>query len=433
MRSSVNPQWTTVALASLGSSLEIYDFIIFGIFAREIATAFFPGADPVTGLLRTFGVFAVGYVSRPLGGIVLSSLGDRYGRRILLLVSVLAMSGATIAIGLLPAYHSIGIAAPICLVALRMTQGFFLAGETPCAITYVVEEMPNRAGLVTGAVIFCTNTGVLIATLTSLAIHSTLTPAGVADVGWRIAFCLGGVIGLLSYWVRTSLEESREFKKIKSSATRRPFRQLIRDFRAAVLVGIGVACVLNVSNSLLFVVLPSYLTTVMHYDATIVSWSQNIGIATMSVSLLVVGWLSDRIPSRYLHRAGACCLFIGGYPFYQAVAAHQLDLRTAFMVMGLVGGLVAGTFAYLLADQFPTRVRFSGVALSLNLSTVLFTGLTPFAVTSIQHATGLPAAPGIYLSGVALVAFAAGFASKRTGGHILSSRAVAPASIVIGG
>lgn len=174
---AIKRKWKTVILASLGGSLEIYDFIIYGIFAREIARQFFPATDPLASLISTFSVFAIGYVSRPLGGIVLSSLGDRYGRRVIFLVSVLAMSAATIGIGLIPGYASIGVLAPVLLVLLRLAQGFFLAGELPCSITYVVEEIPARASLVSGLVILCLNSGVLTATLISLALHALLSAA----------------------------------------------------------------------------------------------------------------------------------------------------------------------------------------------------------------------------------------------------------------
>jgi len=161
------------------------DFIIYGVFAREIATQFFPATDPVASLIGAFGVFALGYVS-PLGSAILNSLGDRFGRRVVFLVSVLAMSATTIGIGLVPGYAAIGMAAPVLLVLLRLLQGFFVAGELPCSITYVVEEVPGRASTVSGLVIFCAAAGILIATLVSLVIHSTLSTDDVLTYGWRI-------------------------------------------------------------------------------------------------------------------------------------------------------------------------------------------------------------------------------------------------------
>ncbi|CAB3709288.1 MFS transporter [Paraburkholderia rhynchosiae] len=415
---AIRQKWKTVILASLGGSLEIYDFIIYGVFAREIARQFFPATDPLASLISTFSVFAIGYVSRPLGGIVLSSLGDRFGRRMIFLVSVLAMSAATIGIGLIPSYASIGVMAPALLVLLRLAQGFFLAGELPCSITYVVEEIPVRASLVSGLVIFCLNSGVLTATLISLALHSLLNAADVLTYGWRIAFIFGGVIGLVSYWLRTSLEESKEYQRLKSHKVKRPFRKVLTGYPKQVAIGVGVAGIVNASNSLLFVVLPSYMTTVLHYAPATVSAGQNLGIATMSASLLLFAWLGDTIPSRHWHRLGSLVMLFGSYPFYRLVAAHQIDPFVAFMTIGFVGGFVNGAYAYLLADLFPTNVRFSGIALSLNLATVVFTGITPLVVTQLLHHTGSTTAPGIFLTGIALIALLAGAFVNRFSGQI---------------
>ncbi|MFX1676949.1 MFS transporter [Paraburkholderia sp. A2WS-5] len=416
-RDGLRRKWKTVILASLGGSLEIYDFIIYGVFAREIARQFFPAADPLASLISAFGVFAIGYVSRPLGGIVLASLGDRFGRRVIFLVSVLAMSASTIGIGLIPGYASIGVFAPVLLVLLRLAQGFFLAGELPCSITYVVEEIPQRASLVGGLVVFCLNSGVLTATLMSLALHATLDAADVVTYGWRIAFIFGGLIGLLSYWLRTSLEESTEFQRLRSHKSRRPFRTVLRAWPWHIVAGVGVAGIVNAANSLLFVVLPSYLTTVLHVAAPLASAAQNVGIATMSASLLVCAWLGDRIAPRLVHRAGALIMLAGSYPFYRLVAAHAIDPFTMFAVIGFVGGFVNGTYAFLLADLFPTNVRFSGIALSLNLATVVFTGITPLVVTDLLHRIG-PIAPGIYMTAIACIGLVAGLALKRLGGKV---------------
>lgn len=414
--------WKTVILASLGGSLEMYDFIIYGIFAAEISRQFFPAADPIVSLISAFGVFAVGYASRPLGGIVLSSLGDRYGRRVVLLVSVFAMSISTIAVGLTPGYATIGIAAPVLLVLFRFAQGFFLAGELPCAITYVVEEVPKRGGFVTGIVIFCAISGILAATLVSLGVHSLLPASAVDAYGWRIAFGFGGVIGIASYWVRTSLEESQEFQRMRSHVARRPFRELLKSHPAQILVAIGVAAIVNGSNSLIFVVLPSYFTRVLHFNGDTVSLAQNVGIAAMAVSLFFFAWLSDFIPSRLIHRVGAIVILLGSLPLYHAVVAQNISLLAAFCLLGLVGGLVNGTYAYLLADLFPTQIRFSGVALSLNLATAFFTGLTPLIVTQLSRMTSPAAAPGIYAAVAAAIAVIAGLFVSRYSGQVGRSK-----------
>ena len=199
-------QWRVVSLASLGGSLEYYDFIIYSIFAQYIARQFFPTIDPFVSLILAFSVLTLGFLARPLGGIVLSWLGDRYGRRPVFLGSLFTTTAATILIGLLPSYESWGVAAPLLLVLLRLVQGICLGGELPGALTYAVEAAPQRAGLACAVIILCVNAGVLVATFVNLGIQYSMPPADVASYGWRIAFLLGGFMGCVSYMLRRSLK-----------------------------------------------------------------------------------------------------------------------------------------------------------------------------------------------------------------------------------
>lgn len=412
--SPVSPRrWKIVLLASLGGALELYDFIIYGIFAMQIAGQFFPTDDPVLALLSTFGVFAIGYVSRPLGGILLSSLGDRYGRRVVFMASIFGMSLSTLAIGLVPNYAAIGIWAPLLLIMFRTFQGFFLAGELPCSITYVVEEIPERATLVSGLVIFCLISGVLVGTLVSFLLHNFLTAEQVGSFGWRLAFILGGCLGLASYFVRKALSESSEFKKIKGSVIKQPFRTVIKEHSREVIMGIFLAGITNATNVLLFVVLPSYMTGMLHLDGAHVSTAQNIGVAVLAVSLLFCAYVGDRSQPHKLHRLGCFIVLLGAYPFYWALTQKLFGPIAAYAIAGLVGGLFNGTYAALLAKLFPTQVRFSGVGLSLNLATVLFTGAAPLLITQLIKSTGQLTAPAYFLMAVAAMALVAGYSYGR--------------------
>jgi MFS family permease len=413
--------WVTVVLASLGGAFEFYDFIIYGVFAREIGFQFFPANDPIINMMSTFSVFALGYLVRPVGGAILGGLGDRYGRKFVFIFSILATSIATVGIGLVPPYAAIGFAAPAVLLLFRMAQGMFFAGELPCSITYVVEEMPKRAGLVAGAVISVTILGVLIATLVSLFIRVALPADAVRDYGWRIAFIGGGALGFLSYWFRSSLEESAGFRQMKSQIPRNPFRETISLHWKPILIGIGIASILNTSNITLFVVVPSYFTSVLGYDAKVVSVAQNIGILTAAVVIFFTGWLSDKIPARYLHRFGAAMTLCFAYPLYHLIVGRAIDPILAFVGFGTLVGIFGGTYAYLLADLFPTRIRFTGVALALNLSTVIFTALIPLVTTMVLNATGIKEAPGLVMAMVACVALVAGLFLKRASGNIGAS------------
>src|SRR3954463_9840477 len=197
--------WRIVLLASLGGTLEFYDFVVFGIFAKDIADAIFPNQVAIVSLMASFATFSVGYLARPIGGIVLSHFGDRYGRRRVFLVSIFVMSAATLGMALVPAYAAWGVTASVMMVLLRLLQGFCLGGELPGALTYVVETAPRQAPFVCGIVFACVTLGVAVATGISLTLRTVLGPEAVPIYAWRIAFIVGGVGGILSFVLRRSL------------------------------------------------------------------------------------------------------------------------------------------------------------------------------------------------------------------------------------
>jgi MFS transporter, MHS family, proline/betaine transporter len=411
--------WRIVLLASLGGTLEFYDFVIFGIFAKDIADAIFPNTSPIVSLMASFAAFATGYLARPIGGIVLSHYGDRHGRRRVFLWSLFVMSGATIGMGLVPSYARWGAAASLLMVALRLIQGFCLGGELPGALTYVVETAPDVAPLVCGVVFACVTSGVAVATGVSLLVRSLLAPASVPIYGWRIAFVLGGLGGVLSFLLRRSLEESPEFSRMRSLALRQPFRELLRTHAINVLVGCAVLAATACFTGLFFSHLPAYLAAVLHYDPRQAVRAQTVGVLAHAAGILFVGWIGDRLPPRVLLRTGAVLLLALSYPFYHALETRAVDLTLVLVLGGLCGGLINGSFAVLLTDLFPTRIRFSGVALSFNIAFTLFSGMAPLVATTLIRATGNPAAPAALIAGAAILALGGSLLVGRYGGNVL--------------
>jgi MFS family permease len=411
--------WRIVILASLGGTLEFYDFVIFGVFARDIGAAVFPPTDPIVSLLLSFATFTVGYLARPIGGIVLSHYGDRYGRRAVFLWSVFIMSAATLGMGLVPPYAQIGVAASLLMVTLRLIQGFCLGGELPGALTYVVETAPRIAPFVCGVVFACVTMGVAVATGVSLSVRTFMDPSLVPTYGWRIAFIIGGLGGVLSFVLRRSLEESPEFARMKSLAVRQPFRELLRTNLPHVAVGCALLGGIGCFNGLFFSHLSAYLSTVLQYDPRDAVLAQTVGVIVMAMGTLLTGWLGDRIQPRYLLRAGAVLLLIAAYPFYTAVESRAVSLAMLCTLAGAVGALSAGSFAVLLTDLFPTRIRFTGVALVFNISFTLFSGTAPLIATSLIEQTGNNASPAYMMIGSALIAIAGSLFAGRFGGNVL--------------
>ena len=414
--------WRIVLLASLGGTLEFYDFVIFGIFAGDIAAAIFPSSSPLVSLMASFAAFAAGYLVRPLGGIVLSHYGDRYGRRRVFLWSIFVMSGATLGMGLVPPYAQWGVAAAALMVTLRLVQGFCLGGELPGALTYVVETAPRIAPFVCGVVFACVTMGVAAASGVSLSLRTLLPPEWVPGMAWRLAFILGGLGGIVSFILRRSLEESPEFARMRSLASRQPFRELIRTQPMPVLVGCALLAGTACFNGLFFSHLPAYLAGVLQYDPRQSVYAQMVGVMASSAGILVVGWLADRIPPRYLLRVGVALLAALAYPFYSVLAARAAGLTIVLALAGLAAGLTNGSFAVLLTDLFPTRVRFTGVALVFNISFTIFSGTAPLVATTMIRETGTPTAPAFLMIACGLLAFVGSLWTERYGGHVLTTR-----------
>ena len=411
--------WRIVVLASLGGTLEFYDFVIFGVFARDIAQAVFPAGDPIVSLMASFAAFAAGYLARPIGGIVLSHYGDRYGRRMVFLWSVFIMSGATLGMGLVPSYAQWGVAASALMVALRLLQGFCLGGELPGALTYVVETAPRIAPFVCGVVFACVTMGVAVATGVSLAVRTFLEPGLVPVYGWRIAFVLGGLGGVLSFVLRRSLEESPEFARMKSFAVRQPFRELLRTNLVHVAIGCAILAGTGCFNGLFFSHLPAYLSSVLQYDARQAVMAQTVGVIASAIGILVTGWIGDRVPPRYLLRTGVALLLIFAVPFYSALQTRAVNLTLLCTLAGLCAGLTNGSFAVLLTDLFPTRIRFTGVALVFNVSFTIFSGTAPLVATSLIRDTGSPTSPAYLMMFSAVLALAGSLWVERYGGNVM--------------
>ena len=410
-------EWRVVLLSSFGGALEFYDFVVYSMFAQYIGATFFPARDPLVSLILSFAVFSVGYLARPVGGVVLSHFGDRHGRRPVFIVTILVMSGSTVCMGLLPGYASWGIAASVLMVLLRLLQGFCLGGELPGAITYVTETSPRHAGFVAGMIFFCVNSGVGLASLLSLIIHETLTPDQVAAWGWRLGFLAGGVFGLLSFWLRLSLEETREFTQTAHIPAKRPFVELMRTHPARVIVGIGVLAATGGFNGLLFA-MPALLPGIMHYTAREAIVAQNVLLAVLSCGLLFVAWAGDHIPRRYFLGFGALLAVLFAHGWFAAADARTIPLPLLGVGAALVASFFSGSFAAIAADLFPTRVRFSGIAVVLNVSFSLFSGVAPLVATALVKATGSAASAGWYMAGCASLTLIASLFVHRYDGMV---------------
>lgn len=405
----------TLGLASLGGALEFYDFIIFVYFATVIGQLFFPPELPEWAKqLQTFGIFAAGYLARPLGGIVMAHFGDKMGRKKMFAFSILLMAISTLGMGLLPTYADIGLAAPILLLVLRLFQGAAIGGEVPGAWVFVAEHVPaNHIGLGGGLVTSGLTIGILMGSLAATWLNSVFTPEEILDVAWRYPFLMGGVFGLVAVYLRRWLSETPVFQAMKARkalSEELPLRVVARDHRGGVIISMALTGLLSAGIIVMILMMPAVLQK--YYGIGVQDSLRANSVATVFLSLgcVLAGLLIDRI--------GAARFFTWLSPIAGIAALIMLvtlrDSPDLLMPLSALVGLcvgIVGAVPHAMVHVFPPAVRFSGISTSYNVAYAVFGGLTPIAVTLMLQAS--PIAPAIYVLILGAVGVAAGLGLKR--------------------
>jgi MFS family permease len=413
-----------ILLSSFGGALEFYDFIIFIVFAKIISALFFPAQDPTASLMLTFGVFALGYVVRPLGGFLFGHFGDRLGRKKTFVASILLMAIPTFLMGLLPTYETLGITASILLIILRLLQGLSVSGELPGAIIFVAESVPDQhRGAACGVIFFAINSGLLLGSLLGSFLMSTLSQEALMDWGWRIPFLLGGLLGVVSYYLRKKLRETPLFQEINQQQSKEkvPALILFQQYPKQLLKGIGVTVLGATLFTVCFLYLPTYIATQFQFPLKSLFTVNSIAIFIFSIQAVLMAWLSDRVGRKTIMRIGAIGFIVLSYPLFMLFQQGNFALVIATMIIfALMGGCISGTFPCQLVEMFPTRVRYTGFGVAYNITYAIFGGLTPLIVTALIRTTNEPLAPAFWLIGTAVIAFITLFTLKETAGNKLS-------------
>jgi metabolite-proton symporter len=422
---------THVAVASfVGTAIEWYDFFLYGTAAALVFNKlFFPGFDPLVGTVLAFATFAVGFVARPVGGVVFGHYGDRIGRKAVLSLTLLIMGVATFAIGLLPTYAQIGVGAPILLVTLRLVQGFGLGGEWGGAVLMATEHAPSgRRGFYgswpqTGA-----PAGLLLSTGV-FALASRLPEDTFLRWGWRIPFLVSVVLVGVGTFIRVRLAESPEFSRVKErrSEARLPILEVLRHHRRSVALSMGARLAENAFFYIYTTFVLAYATAQVHVTRQTVLTGVLIASALDLVAIPVFGLLSDRFGRRPVYMFGAIFSALFVVPFFLLVGTGQPALVTLAIVIGVTVGHAAmyGPQASFFSELFGARVRYSGASLGYQLASVLAGGLSPMiAAGLLAWAHGAFWAIALYmvvLAGVTLgsVFLAAETATGRVGRSVI--------------
>src|SRR5471032_2444676 len=396
--------YRTLSLAALGGALEFYDFVVYVFFAPVLGQLFFPADMPDwLRMLQTFGIFAAGYLARPLGGILIGHFGDLLGRKRMFMLSIFLMAAPTLAIGLLPTYAVIGIAAPLLLLVMRILQGAAIGGEVPGAWVFVAEHVPaQRFGLAIGTLTAGLTIGILLGSLMAGAINTAYSPADVARFAWRMPFVLGGAFGLIAVYLRRFLEETPVFRELSARrklAREMPLRAVLREHRAATLLSLALTWVLSGGIVVVILFTPTYLQQVHHIPARYALQANTGATFTFAIGCLVFGWACDRFGTRATMIAGFAGLLGSSYLFYSSMPDSPVIINRTYALTGFFVGAVT-TVPIVALRLFPAPVRFSGLSFSYNVSYAIFGGLTPVFL-SIWLRTN-PLAPAYYVGGLAI-------------------------------
>jgi MFS family permease len=412
--------YRTLALSALGGALEFYDFIIFVFFAVVIGKLFFPPDMPEwLRQLQTFGIFAAGYLARPLGGIVMAHFGDLLGRKRMFMLSILLMSLPTLAIGLLPTYTVIGIWAPILLLALRIMQGAAIGGEIPGAWVFVAEHVPARhVGFACGTLTAGLTGGILLGSLVATAVNQAYSPAELLSEGWRVPFIIGGLFGLLSVWLRQWLHETPVFKEMQlrqTLADELPLKTVIRAHRPAVILTMAMTWLLSAAIVVMILMTPTLVQKLYAIAPTVALQANSIATLCLSLGCVVFGALSDRLGAGRVMVAGCAMLGFTSMLFYQQMALAPQNIYALYALCGFFVGVI-GVVPSTAVRAFPPVVRFSGLSFSYNIAYAIFGGLTPVMVSLLLPLDSL--APAHYVMALSLVGMAIGvylWRAEKTG------------------
>ncbi|KVE40020.1 MFS transporter [Burkholderia sp. TSV86] len=408
-RALTRSDYKTLSLAALGGALEFYDFIIFVFFAPAIGQLFFPHDIPDwLRQLQTFGIFAAGYLARPLGGVVMAHFGDLVGRKRMFTLSVLLMSVPTLLMGLLPTYDSIGLAAPLALLLFRLLQGAAVGGEVPGAWVFVSEHVPpQRIGYACGTLTSGLTAGILLGSLVATAINRHFSPAEVSAFAWRVPFLLGGVFGLFSVYLRRWLHETpvfAEMKARKSLAAEIPLKAVLRDHGRAVIVSMLLTWMLSAAIVVVILMTPTLIQKQFHIAPADALFASSVATLCLVAGCVIAGSLADRFGAKAVLSIGGLALAVCYYALFGQLAADATRLVPFYALVGFVVGTI-GAVPFVMVKSFPAVVRFSGISFSYNVSYAVFGGLTPVIVSLLIKSN--PIAPAWYVAAICVLGAAA--------------------------
>ncbi|MCU4377753.1 MFS transporter [Acinetobacter haemolyticus] len=397
----------------VGTTIEWYDFFIYGAAAALIFNKlFFPNLDPLTGVLAAFGTYAVGFIGRPLGGLVFGHFGDKIGRKSMLLLTLMLMGIPTVLIGLLPTYETIGYWAAICLVILRFIQGMAMGGEWGGAVLMAVEHAPEGKKGFWGSLPQASTGGGLMLASIALGLVSLLPEQALFSWGWRIPFLASIVLLAVGWYIRVKVPESPDFEKVKEQADniKVPALQVFKQHPKQLITIIVARAAENAWFYIASTFTLAYTTTQLGIPRQDILFATICGAAVILFMTPLCGHLSDKVGQRNMFMFGLCVLALFSYPFFSMLNTKDpvLVWTAIVLAIGVVFPIMYAPQAQLFARQFPAEIRYSGISISVQLAGVLGGGIAPLIATKLLSVGGgNPYLIMIYIGSMAIIAIVA--------------------------
>ena len=402
----------------VGNMLEWYDFALFGFFAVQIGAHFFPASDPTASLLAAFGTFAAGFIMRPVGGALFGWVGDRFGRKQALIWSVLAMAFPSFFIGVLPDTESIGLAAPLLLLAFRLLQGLAVGGEYMASAVFLVEGAePGRRGWMGSWGPIGATAGVLLGSAAGAIVNATMSPEAVMAYGWRIPFIIGLGVGLGGLAIRRHYIERVPHQAPAKSPLGEAFRLHWRTMLHLVMLVAGI----SVGFYTTFVYAATWLAQVAQVPARTALTVNTVAMALSLFVLPAAGLASDRVGRRPVLLVSAGALMLLAYPLMALMARGQPGgILAGSIGLALLVAANGGAMPAIMAELAPWRVRCTVLSVAYNVGMALLGGTTPLVGAWLVSRTGAPLAPAMYLAGAAALTFVGALLLPKTAPHRLT-------------
>ncbi len=408
----IGKQKKVVLAGAIGNALEWYDFTIYAFFVPIIATQFFPNKDPFLSLLATFGVFAVGFLVRPLGAILFGYIGDHAGRKKALIISMMMMSFPTFLIGLLPNYSAIGTMAPLLLVGLRIIQGLAVSGELTTATVFLIEHADqNRRGIAGSLAMAGALLGMVLSSVFATTMTELVSDVQLAAWGWRVPFLLGGLVGIMGFVLRLRSIDPAVYEQIHTSkeqgARRVSVKRHISSLNYRTLfIGILLTSIMGIANYFLIAYFNIFLSKTQGLPLRPVMLVNMIAITIQIIMTLLMGRLSDHVGRKRVLGVGILSLAALACPIFWLLTQHDIYMALIGEVLfATAAGAITGLIPTTLAEMFDTYHRNMGISISYNISLAIFGGTAPLVAITLVESTHHLFAPAWYLMACATLAF----------------------------